>query len=161
VKLAKYISILLIIIVILVGCSSNNKEKTVFSEQLIYGKPDEIDLVQIDFKLESSKQFEDSSIINELFEKLKGIELRQLPVEEENKLFKEKDTLYVITLISKQSPSHGEEAKGGAVIIFSTGDIVFPDIKTMGDGRTVSYINVNRDDAKMESITSFINSLEK
>jgi len=96
-----------------------------------------------------------------LTEKLRGIELRQLPADEEIELFKDKETLYTITLISEQSPSHGKEAKGSIVLIFLTGEIVFLDIKTKGDGRTISYISVNEEISKREAILYFIESLKK
>ncbi|AKL95751.1 hypothetical protein CACET_c23050 [Clostridium aceticum] len=158
-RFIKQIFSVLVIVVILAGCSSNTEEKIVISEQLIYGESSEMDLVQIDYKLEGSKQWKDSLIINQLMEKLQGIELRQLPVDEEIEVFKGKEILYSISLISLQNPSHGKEAKGGTVLIFSTGEIVFPDIKTMGDGRTISYINVNEEIIKREAIISFIESL--
>lgn len=157
---------IIIIIVILAGCSSNTEqsntqEKIIFSDQLIYGESNEIDLIQIDYKLEGSKQWEDVLIINQLIEQLQGIELRQLTVDEEMALFREKEILYTISLISRQSPGFGKEAKGGGVVIFSTGELFFPDIKTMGVGRTVSYININEEEEKMKSILAFINNLVK
>ena len=152
--------------VVLVGCSSNTgqsntEEKFTFSDQLIYGESNEIDLVQIDYKLEGRKQWEDALVINQMIEQLQGIELRQMSAGEEMTLFEENEILYIINLISKQSPSHGKEAKGGLAFIFSTGEVIFSDLITMGVGRTVSYINVNEEEEKMESILSLINSLEK
>lgn len=116
-KFAKLIFYTIITMVILVGCAlnteqSNTEEKIIFSDQLIYGKSNGIDLVQIDYQLESSKQWEDDLIIDRLIEQLQGIELRQLSVDEEIKLFKDKEILYTIGLISRQSPVHGKEAKG-------------------------------------------------
>ena len=171
-KIARLIFNMLMVMVILVGCSSNTEqsnieEKIFFSDQLIYGKSNVIDLVQIDYKLEGTKQWEDSKqwedvlIIDQLIEQLQGIELRQLTVDEEMALFREKEILYTISLISRQSPGFGKEAKGGVVVIFSTGELFFPDIKTMDEGRTVSFINVNEEEENMKSILSFINSLGK
>jgi len=161
VKLIKHIFNILMIVIILVGCSSDSEKKIISSEQLIYGESNEINLVQVDYKIEESNQFQDGSVIAQLTQKLQGIELRQLLEDEEKELFKDKEILYTITLISKQSPNHGKDAKGSIVLIFLTGEIVFLDIKTMGDGRTVSYINVNEEIIKREAISSFIESLKK
>jgi len=106
------------IVIILVGCSSDSEKKIISSEQLIYGESNEINLVQVDYKIEESNQFQDGSVIAQLTQKLQGIELRQLLEDEEKELFKDKEILYTITLISEQSPSHGKEAKGGIVLIF-------------------------------------------
>jgi len=147
--------------VILTSCSLNTKGKNIFSDQLIYGGSSEIDLVQIDYKLEDSKQQKDNSIIDQLIKKLQGIELRQLSVDEEIELFKNKEILYNISLISLQNLNHDKEPKGGHALIFSTGEIVFLDIKTMSDGRTVSYISVNKEINKREAIISFIENFKK
>lgn len=50
----KHILIILIIGGILVGCTANSENQINFSEQLIYGEPEEIDLVQLDYALEES-----------------------------------------------------------------------------------------------------------
>ncbi|ARE87280.1 hypothetical protein [Clostridium formicaceticum] len=42
-----------------------------------------------------------------------------------------------------------------------TDEIVFPDIKTMADGRTISYINLYQEDVKKESIIALIEGLDK
>ncbi|MDW7670486.1 MAG: hypothetical protein SCK57_03190 [Bacillota bacterium] len=158
-KVTKHILVILVTLVVLIGCSSYTEEQVVFSEQLIYGDEQIIDLVQIDYKLENSKQWTDSSIINQLIEKLEGIELRQLTTEDENELFTQVEILYTIHLISQQSPSNGIDAQGGVAFILSTGEIVFSDIKTMGNGRTVSYINVNKENSRIEALTSYIEGL--
>ncbi|OGO79291.1 MAG: hypothetical protein A2Y23_06665 [Clostridiales bacterium GWB2_37_7] len=160
-KLTKYILYILTLIVIFAGCSIETEGKTVLSERLIYGTSNEIDLVQIDYMQESSKQFDDREIIELIIEKMQRIKLRQLQVEEERTLFEDKEVTYTVTLTSKQNPIHGEEAKGGVVIFFSTGEIVFPDIKTMGNGRTVSYISTDVDDDKKQSIISFLIDIVK
>ena len=158
-KVTKHIFVILVTLVILTGCSSYPEEQVVFSEQLIYGDDWIIDLVQIDYKLEDSKQWTNSLIINQLIERLEGIELRQLTTEDENELFTQVEILYTIHLISQQSPSSGKDAQGGVAFILSTGEIVFSDIKTMGNGRTVSYINVNDEDVRIETLISNIESL--
>lgn len=159
IKVTKHILVILVTLVVLIGCSSYTEEQVVFSEQLIYGDDQIIDLVQIDYKLEDSKQWTDSSILNQLIEKLEGIELRQLTTEDENELFTQVDILYTVHLIAQQSPSHGKDAQGGVAFIFSTGEMVFSDIKTMGNGRTVSYINVNKENSRIEALRSYIEGL--
>ena len=158
-KVTKHILVILVTLVVLIGCSSYTEEQVVFSEQLIYGNAHIIDLTQIDYKLEDSKQWTDSSILNQLIEKLEGIELRQLTTEDENELFTQVEILYTIHLISQQSPSNGIDAQGGVAFILSSGEMVFSDIKTMGNGRTVSYINVNKDNSRIEALTSYIEGL--
>jgi len=130
-----------------------------FSEQLIYGDDQIIDLVQIDYKQKDSKQWTDNIIINQLIEKLEGIALRQLTTDDEIELFTQVEILYTVHLISQQSPSHGKDTQGGVAFIFSTGEMVFSDIKTMGNGRTVSYVNVNKENSKIEALTSYIEGL--
>jgi len=49
------------IVIILVGCSSNTEKTTVFSGQLIYGESNEINLVQVDYKMKESNQYQDST----------------------------------------------------------------------------------------------------
>lgn len=159
-KYIKYILSIFIIAVILIGYSLNKVEKTIFSEQLIYGELNEIDFAQIDYNSEASKQFHDSGVISQIIENMKGVELKQLSVEEEIELFQNEEIFYTITLSSKQSPCAGEEAKGGTVIIFATGEMVFPDIRTMNSGRTISYINVDKEDDKKEFIIAFIKNLK-
>ncbi|MBN4063024.1 MAG: hypothetical protein COA82_07870 [Alkaliphilus sp.] len=63
--------------------------------------------------------------------------------------------LYTISLSTDQ------DGLVGAAIIFNTGEIVFPDVKTMyTEERTVSYINEKEVDEKLDSIVSLIKQLE-
>ncbi|MGV8146757.1 MAG: hypothetical protein ACLKAK_12535 [Alkaliphilus sp.] len=145
---------LLIICALLVGCYSKIEEKTVQSDELIYFQAEEISLVQIETK-QDRMQLEDIKTIGQLVEKLQGIELRRLSVEEEMNFFTDKEIRHIINFISDQ------DELVGAVFVFTTGEMVFPDVKTMHtEERTVSYINEKEMNEKFESIVSLIEQLE-
>ena len=156
-KIMKTIICFIIVVSALMGCGP--KEIAFTSENIIYGKAEEIDILQIDFAAGDILKSEDNKVISQLMTMLKGVELRELSVDEEKELFFSQDIYCAITMLSKDK-AYGQDAKGVMALIFSSGEMVYADIKTMGTERTKSYVNVRDVKKKNENIVNFIKGLK-
>ncbi|MDF2545112.1 MAG: hypothetical protein K0R93_10 [Anaerosolibacter sp.] len=145
--------LILIIIIVLSGCATNNTH-TIMSENLITTKLEDIDMAQIDNQNQGAKQTQDREMISNLYEFLHGIEMQELTAEQENVLMKNAEIMYFISLMSNKDIV-------GSAMILKTGDLIMYDIETMKSGkRTQAYIHYDLNDEMLEKIIKLTDSIK-
>jgi hypothetical protein len=153
-KLKQLILLIFAVVIIMSGCTTNNAQ-TIMSEELITSNIDDIDMIQIDYSKQESKQFVDKEVISSIYKSLCNMEMDKFSIKEEGSLIENTEILYSIVFIS-------QEKVVGSAILFITGDIVMHDITTMnGSEGTQPYIYNNPNNEKLEDIKSIIEQLKE
>ena len=150
-KLRYLILIIVTFVFILSGCSSKIE---VMAKNVFIANLTDIDLIQIDYEQESSKQTTDKELINEIYKNIIDIKLEKLSIDKENALMQNNKVIYSIVFISEHNVV-------GSVMVFPKGIIYMPDIATLGNNqRTVSYVHYNFDNQRLQNLISIFEKLK-